>query len=305
MSEIPPTKTIVPFGKQGVELTTLEDAFRFATAVSKSGFAPKGVETPEAILIAVQFGAELGLTPMAALQSLAIINGRPSIYGDAALALVRSSGYLESYTQSTTGEGDNQKARVEVKRKGEQPIVAEFSVADAKKAGLWGKAGPWTQYASRMLMWRARGFALRDAFGDVLRGLGTVEENQDLDHDTRLKAAKPVFPKKGKSEPEPETPAVEAHVEVKAEPITPDAPELAEPPAGTGSPSPSDILADLQEVIVREKITLDELSAGLRSASIPHPTRWEGIVDLSDPSLLKLRDSWEVVFATIQAKRKK
>src|SRR5216683_2799064 len=59
-TQIEPTKALVPFGAKGVQLTTLEDAFRFATAVSKSGFAPKGVETPEAILIAVQFGEELG-----------------------------------------------------------------------------------------------------------------------------------------------------------------------------------------------------------------------------------------------------
>lgn len=190
------SKQLVPFGKQGVLLSSLEDAFRFAKAVSVSGFAPKGIDTPESILIAVQFGAELGLTPMSALQSLAIINGRPSLYGDAALALVRASGELESYTQSTSGEGESLKATVRIKRKGESEIVSEFSVADAKKAQLWGKAGPWTQYPARMLMFRARGFALRDAFGDVLRGLATVEENQDLDIEPKLKAAKPVLPKR-------------------------------------------------------------------------------------------------------------
>lgn len=194
MNENISPKTLVPFGSKGVELTSMEDAFRFAVAVSKSGFAPKGIESPEAIMIAVQFGAELGLTPMASLQSLAIVNGRPSVFGDAALALVRSSGYLESYTQATSGEGDNLKATVTVKRKDEQAITAEFSVADAKKAQLWGKAGPWTQYPARMLMFRARGFALRDAFGDVLRGLATVEENLDLP-DERIKAAKVVLPK--------------------------------------------------------------------------------------------------------------
>lgn len=191
-----PSKSIVPFGKQGVQLTNLEDAYRFAVAVSKSGFAPKGVDTPEAILIAVQFGAELGLTPMSALQSLAIVNGRPSIYGDAALALVRASGELESYQQSTSGEGETMKATVRVKRKNEAEIVSEFSVSDAKKASLWGKQGPWSQYPGRMLMWRARGFALRDAFGDVLRGLRTVEEAQDIEPEQALKAAKPVFAKR-------------------------------------------------------------------------------------------------------------
>ena len=68
----------------------------------------------------------------------------------------------------------------EAKRRGyEKPTVVRFSVADAKKAQLWGKSGPWTQYSRRMLQMRARGFALRDAFPDVLRGLVTAEEAQD------------------------------------------------------------------------------------------------------------------------------
>ncbi len=190
-------KTPVPFGKSGVVLASLDEAYRFATAVSRSGFAPKGMEAPESILIAIQFGAELGLTPMSSLQSLAIVNGRPSIYGDAALALVRGSGYLETYKQTQVGEGDNMKAIVTVKRKGEDAITSEFSVADAKKAGLWGKTGPWSQFPGRMLMWRARGFALRDAFGDVLRGLATSEENQDLAPHQGFENAKvisPIFP---------------------------------------------------------------------------------------------------------------
>ena len=78
------------------------------------------------------------------------------------------------------GEGDSLTAVCEAKRQGyPSPSVSRFSVADAKKAGLWGKSGPWTQYPSRMLQLRARGFALRNAFADALRGLVTAEEAQD------------------------------------------------------------------------------------------------------------------------------
>lgn len=173
------TKSPVGFGSAGLQLRTLDDAWRFSTCLAKSGLAPKGIETPEAILIAVQMGAELGLAPMQSMQNIAVINGRPAIYGDAALALVRGSGLLAEYKQGVSGEGDKRKASVTVQRKGEDPITQEFSVADAKKAGLWGKSGPWTQYPDRMLVWRARGFALRDAFGDVLKGTITVDEAQD------------------------------------------------------------------------------------------------------------------------------
>jgi hypothetical protein len=165
----------------GLSLLTFEDAWRFAKMVANSDFAPKEFRgKPEACLLAIQKGAEVGLTPLEALQSIAVINGRPTIWGDAALALVQSSSQCLYVREYTEGEGDNLTAVCEVQRRGyPQPTVAKFSVADAKKAGLWGKSGPWTQYPARMLALRARGFALRNAFADALRGLVTAEEAQD------------------------------------------------------------------------------------------------------------------------------
>jgi hypothetical protein len=181
-TEITQRKTPIGFGSTGVQLASLEEAFRFSNAVVASGFAPKGMERPESVLVAIQLGAEIGLSPMAALQNTAIINGRPAIYGDAALALVRSSGLLVSYKEEEIGEpgADTQGYRVTAVRKGDQSAVETFTVADAKKAKLWGKAGPWSDYPKRMLRFRARGYVLRDLFGDILKGLRTVEEARDI-----------------------------------------------------------------------------------------------------------------------------
>lgn len=157
-----------------------DGAWRIATAVTKAGMAPKGLDTPEKAMVAIMHGMEVGLTPMAALQSIAVVNGRPTIWGDGAIGLVRGSGKCEWIKERIDGEGDAMVAVCEVKRKGEaDAIKATFSVADAKKAALWGKAGPWQQYPKRMLVMRARAFALRDGFADVLRGLGIAEEVQD------------------------------------------------------------------------------------------------------------------------------
>lgn len=177
----PAIKAPINFGEQGVQLASLEDAFRFANAVAASGFAPRGMEKSEAILVAIQLGAELGLTPMSALQNIAVINGRPAIYGDAALALVRSSGLLEVFREDEIGEAgkDTFGIRVTAKRKGFDEAQEVFTVADAKLSKLWGKAGPWSDYPKRMLKFRARGFILRDVFGDVLKGLRTMEEVRD------------------------------------------------------------------------------------------------------------------------------
>lgn len=166
---------------RGLSLQSMDDAYRFAKMVAASDFAPKDFKgKPESCLLAIQAGSEVGLTPMQSLQSIAVINGRPTIWGDAALALVQASVVCEYVREYTEGDGDAMVAVCEAKRKGyPAPTVVRFSVADARKAGLYGKQGPWQQYPTRMLALRARGFALRNAFADALRGLITAEEAQD------------------------------------------------------------------------------------------------------------------------------
>jgi hypothetical protein len=165
----------------GLVLQTMAEAMSFAKMVANSDFAPKDFRgKPESCLLAIDYGSSIGLSRMQSLQSIAVINGRPTIWGDAALALVIGSPVCEYVRETVDGEGDSMVATCEAKRRGyEKPSFVRFSVADAKKAGLWGKAGPWTQYSRRMLQMRARGFALRDTFPDILRGLVTAEEAQD------------------------------------------------------------------------------------------------------------------------------
>lgn len=186
---------------RGLALATFDDAFRFAKVVASTEFAPKDFRgKPEACMLAIQHGAELGLGPMQSLQCIAVINGRPSIWGDAALALVQASAVCEYVTEEIE-EGKDGEALVAIctaKRRGyPRPTVVKFSVADAKKAGLWGKSGPWTQYPKRMLQLRARGFALRDAFPDVLKGLITAEEAQDYPTATPTQPTQPHGPAGG------------------------------------------------------------------------------------------------------------
>jgi hypothetical protein len=169
---------------RGLALQTISEAMTFGKMLAESSFVPKDFKgKPADCVLAVQHGAELGLGPMQSVQSIAVVNGRPSIYGDAAIALAKGSPVCEYISERIEGDGDNMAAICEAKRRGDpQPTVSSFSVADAKKAGLWGKSGPWQQYPKRMLQMRARGFALRDAFPDVLRGLVTAEEAQDYTH---------------------------------------------------------------------------------------------------------------------------
>lgn len=166
---------------RGLALATFADAMKFGETVANSEFAPKDFRgKPASCMLAIQAGSEIGLAPLQALQSIAVVNGRPSVYGDAALAVAKASPVCEYVTEKIDGDGEQMVATCTAKRRGyPEATVVRFTVADAKKAGLWGKAGPWTQYPRRMLQMRARGFALRDAFPDVLKGLVTAEEAQD------------------------------------------------------------------------------------------------------------------------------
>lgn len=152
----------------------------FATMAAKSKMVPPAFHNkPEDIMLAVQMGSELGLAPMQALQNIACINGRPAVWGDAAIGICRAAAVCEDIREYTEGDGETLTAFCMAKRRGASPVLARFSVADAKRAGLWGKQGPWQQYPVRMLQMRARGFALRDAFPDVLKGIVTAEEAAD------------------------------------------------------------------------------------------------------------------------------
>lgn len=156
---------------------TFEQALTFAQYLADSDMVPKDFKgKPANCLIGMQWGMELGMKPLQAIQNIAVINGRPNLWGDAMLALVRSSPLCEYVDEGWLEDGT---AYCKAKRRGEPEQIRTFSDADAKTAGLLGKQGPWMTGPKRMKQMRARGFALRDVFTDVLRGMGLAEEAMD------------------------------------------------------------------------------------------------------------------------------
>lgn len=164
----------------------LDEAWRYAEMVFKSGTAPDSYDNdPKKIIIGVLASMELGVPPMTGLRGIAIINKRPAVWGDLAIALCQSKGVIESFDSNYTGEvgADDYTCHVAIRRRRQEiPYEGKFSVADAKRAGLWMNSSkqPWVKYPYRMLFNRARAFALRDGFADCLAGLAIVEEAQDL-----------------------------------------------------------------------------------------------------------------------------
>lgn len=211
---IPPTPAEVAATEQALEVSTqggapstrtpvqmgtghlaMDEAWRLAKAIAASDMVPKHYRAnPAAVLVAIQMGGEVGLSPMAAVQSIKVVNNIPSLWGDGFLAVIVASSVYKDHDEYFLVGGarkdfllpaDLQKDDTAAvctfwRTDRDRPRTAAFSVAQAKKAGLWTKAGPWTEYPDRMLKMRARGFAGRDGFADVLRGLRLAEEVADL-----------------------------------------------------------------------------------------------------------------------------
>lgn len=169
----------------GIIPQDIEQAFRLSEALAKAGdMVPKSFQgQPMQIMAAVMKGAEVGLAPMQALASIAVINGRPTIWGDAIPGLIQRAGHHVDVEYE--GSGDTLTAVATLTRGDTgRVIVRRFGLPDAKRAGLLGKAGPWTQYPQRMIAHRARTWAARDGAADALMGLQVTEEVQDYGPDT-------------------------------------------------------------------------------------------------------------------------
>lgn len=204
----------------GMVLSGMQDCLRFAEVAVASGLLSPGFmkarDPVAAAFIALQLGAEVGLSPMASLQNIAVINGKPGLYGPAMLAVVEASGLLEVFEEWIEGEGDKMVAYCKVKRIGRPERLTAFSMADARKANLTGKQGPWQEYPRRMLQARARSFALRDIFPDILSGLNqSVEELQDIPAEPRDITPPKLKEPTPQTAPPPAVPAAKPTIKVK------------------------------------------------------------------------------------------
>jgi hypothetical protein len=141
--------------------------------------APPSFKNEQQLVIAWAKAAELGLSPLQAVEGMTIINNRVGIMGDLALAMVEASGLFEQKRVEYSGEGDSLECKVTLQRKGREPQTYSFSVREARAAGIYERSATWKGYPRRMCYYRALGFGLRDEFSDVLKGVKTVEELQD------------------------------------------------------------------------------------------------------------------------------
>lgn len=163
--------------------TNLKEAMDLAKMLADSTLVPNAYKgKPGDCFIAMQYGHEVGLKPSQSLQSIASINGKPSIYGDAGKALLLAANCRidEFDVVETKAAGF---AQCTITRPNGAKTTRTFSLEDAKTAKLWGKDGPWTTMPYRQMAWRAFWFAARDGAADILKGLHGAEEARDITAD--------------------------------------------------------------------------------------------------------------------------
>lgn len=155
---------------------------KVAVMLSKSAVIPniyKG--KPEDIFVAMAMGYQLGFPVEQSLQDIAVINGRPCLWGDGLLSLALNHPECESIDEVpiTDTKGNLIGYQCTVTRRGHKPHTKRFTLQDASTAGLLSRGAVWKAYPERMLQMRARSFAIRDKFADALRGLRVAEIEEE------------------------------------------------------------------------------------------------------------------------------
>lgn len=288
--------TFVPLPEQvtGAELTlsskpkSMSEVWFLSQVFAQSDVVPTGFRgKPADVFVCIMYGLEVGLPPLQALQSVAVINGRPCIWGDGMLALVLASGRCEYVKENNLGEiAASGVATCETLRKGSTvPVVQVFTADMAERAGLLKKPGPWQEYPYRMLQMRARAFALRDAYADVLKGMISVEEALDIpgvEHGTvdPVEAARRINPTgpvtgpiglKNPDEPKRKKKATTTAAAATDPPANPAAAEPLPPAAANPTPEPETPADDAQGDAGADEPTEDDAEPTQETLTYPAP----------------------------------
>lgn len=182
--------TAVPQQQQVHAGLTLHDQMTFAQAVAQSDIIPTVYRgKPANVLVAVGYGAPLGLSPMQSLQDISVINGKPTASASFIASRVRMAGHklrivkdekLLSVTATIVRSDDP-----------DYPISVTRDRAWAQQMGLIGKDN-YKRQPLTMLTWRAITAAAREACPEILYGVQyTADELQDFDPPARQHSTTP------------------------------------------------------------------------------------------------------------------
>lgn len=268
--------------------TNMKEAMDLATTLAESGMVPAVYEhKPQAVLVAMMWAKALGIPLVQGLQYIAVVRGKPSMYGDGLLAVVKASGFLQDIKEEVVETSDRKLvATCTVWRKGAPtPVSNTFSQDDAIKAGLWNNTPTWKGYPKRMLKMRARAYSLRDAFPDVLAGMASAEEQDDIidvvptEKAAAPEPAKPKMPRR--KAPEKKTaPAIENNP-------SPSAADVVPQPAAVPESVPEEVQAAEPAPVPEEAPAVDPATGEVQgepdlnnAADLATPEEWMAAADM-------------------------
>lgn len=167
----PTTQALAPAPTPGFSYITagLQERADYIARLAPSTILPTAYRGNAAnAFVAAETGAALGLEPLQALASIAVINGRATLSSDLMAAVIRRAGHtlriVENSPESVTAtliRADDKTFKFEV----------TWDKDKATKAGLWGQKGPWSQYPTQMLRARAITEVARQGASEALMGM--------------------------------------------------------------------------------------------------------------------------------------
>lgn len=178
------------------ELNTLKDQLGYAQNLIREGMVSSTFKTPQQLVIGIQLAKSLSIDPAVALGMMYVIKGKPSLFGDGPLSLIKRSplygGAREFYVDKDINEicfknknlnAEVYAAVIQIKRTGFDEIQEDFfTVDDMNKAGVhlnkYGEKDTWKKYLRIMLRYRARSLAIKSLFPDLLNGIN-ISEHMD------------------------------------------------------------------------------------------------------------------------------
>jgi hypothetical protein len=206
---------------------TIDEKLRMAGLLAKSGLVPANLNTPEKVFVALQWGDELGLTAMSAVNNVIPINGRPTLSADIMHALARSN---PEYGGTEWKQRTNEKAEVVITRispnGAAEKYTGYFDKVMAEAAGLLAK-DTYKKYPDRMYRARALTRACKEAFPDVFAGLYSQEESEEIPPDPPMRDVTETQPRERGASAEDIEAKLAAQAAGHGEP--PEKPEAAKP----------------------------------------------------------------------------
>lgn len=157
--------------------SVLGSVIELARGICTTEFVPKGLQTVEKTTAAVLYSRELGLPPMTGLGSIHVINGRAGISAELMRALVQRAGHQIRITEMSAD-----RCLIKGRRDGEEEwSTASYTMTEAVKAKDVDKNPNYKTRPAEMLLARATTRLCRMVFADVIHGLASTEELEDLD----------------------------------------------------------------------------------------------------------------------------